>query len=171
MAMGWIGILMAAFSVGMQIGDALFNGPPKEKKGKARFGKALTTPDKFEKPMDAGGGAGGPLALGANRGTFFAGLAEQIGIGPQTNAAERTANATERTADGVEKIAAGFPKAGNFQAGMAGVGRQLAAEAGMSDREIHDAAEQTALNTKQTRDLLEKMIRERMLDANSVAFS
>lgn len=172
MAMGWIGILLAAFSVGMMIGDALFNGQPKEKKGKARFGKALTTPDKFEKPMDAGGGgAGGPLALGANRGTFFAGLAEQIGIGPQTSAAERTANATERTADGVEKIAAGFPQAGNFKAGMAGVGGQIGAGAGMGERELHDAAEQTALNTKQTRDLLEKMIRERMLDANSVAFS
>jgi TP901 family phage tail tape measure protein len=170
-AMGWIGILMTGFAVGMEIGHALFDRPEGGKNEKADFGKALTTPDQFQKPMDGGGGAGGPLALGANRGTFFAGLAEQIGIGPQTSAAERTANATERTADGVEKIAAGFPKAENLQAGMAGVGGQLAAEAGMSDREIHDAAEQTALNTKQTRDLLEKMIRERMLDANSVAFS
>ena len=170
MAMGWIGILLAAFSVGMMIGDALFNNPGGKKNEKADFGKALVTPDQFQKPMDGGGG-GGPVALGANRGTFFAGLAEQIGIGPQTAAAERTADATERTADGVEKLAAGFPKAGNFQAGMAGVGGRLAAEAGMSDREIHDAAEQTALNTKQTRDLLEKMIRERMFDANSVAFS
>ena len=170
MAMGWIGILMAAFSVGTMIGEALFRKPGADKNAKADFGKALVTPDQFQKPMDGGGGGGG-VALGANRGTFFAGLAEQIGIGPQTNAAERTANATERTADGVEKIAAGFPKAENLQAGMAGVGGQLAAEAGMSDREIHDAAEQTALHTKQTKELLEKMIRERMFDANSVAFS
>lgn len=168
--MGWIGILMTGFAVGMEIGHALFDRPEGGKDDKADFGKALVTPDKFQKPMDGGGG-GGPLALGANRGTFFAGLAEQIGIGPQTNAAERTANATERTADGVEKIAAGFPKAENLQAGMAGVGGQLAAEAGMGDREILNAAEETALNTKQTRDLLERMLRDRMFEANSVAFS
>ena len=182
-AFGWIATAVASLAGGLQaliviaagLGlGALFawltGGESKPAEKKADFGKALVTPDQFQKPMDGGGG-GGPVALGANRGTFFAGLAEQIGIGPQTTAAERTADATERTADGVEKIAAGFPKAGNFQAGMAGVGGQLAAEAGMSDREIHDAAEQTALNTKQTRDLLEKMIRERMFDANSVAFS
>jgi TP901 family phage tail tape measure protein len=168
--LGWIGILMTGFSVGMEIGHALFDRPDGGQNDKADFGKALVTPDKFQKPMDGGGG-GGPVALGANRGTFFAGLAEQIGIGPQTAAAERTADATERTADGVEKLAAGFPKAGNFQAGMAGVGGQLAAEAGMSDREILNAAEETALNTKQTNDLLTKMLRERMFGPVAVAFS
>jgi TP901 family phage tail tape measure protein len=183
-AFGWIAAAVGGLSFGLQalaaivVGSGigiliawLFGGEKKPAAKKPNFGKALTTPDKFEKPMDGGGGAGGPLALGANRGTFFAGLAEQIGIGPQTAAAERTADATERTADGVEKIAAGFPKAGNFQAGMAVIGGQIGAGAGMGERELHDAAEQTALNTKQTRDLLEKMIRERMLDANSVAFS
>lgn len=183
-AFGWIATAVAGLSGGLQalaviaagLGlGALFawltGGESKPAEKKADFGKALVTPDKFQKPMDGGGGGGGPVALGANRGTFFAGLAEQIGIGPQTAAAERTADATERTADGVEKLAAGFPKAGNFQAGMAGVGGQLAAEAGMSDREIQNAAEQTALNTKQTRDLLEKMLREKYFGDNSVAFS
>ena len=182
-AFGWIAAAVGSLAGGLQaliviaagLGlGALFawltGGESKPAEKKADFGKALTTPDKFQKPMDAGGGGGG-VALGANRGTFFAGLAEQIGIGPQTNAAERTANATERTADGVEKIAAGFPQAGNFQAGMAGVAGQVAAGGGMSDREILNAAEETALNTKQTNELLNKMLRERMFGPMSVAFS
>jgi TP901 family phage tail tape measure protein len=169
-ALGWIGIIMTSFAVGMEIGTALFGRPEGGEDEKADFGKALVTPDQFQKPMDGGGGGGG-VALGANRGTFFAGLAEQIGIGPQTNAAERTANATERTADGVEQIAAGFPKADNLRAGMAGVGGQIAAGGGMSDREILNAAEETALNTKQTNELLAKMLRERMFGPMSVAFS
>ena len=63
---------------------------------------AETTPDEFQKPM---GGPIGTGELGANRGTFFAAFARQMGIGPQTSAAERTAAATERTADAVEQIA------------------------------------------------------------------
>ena len=182
-AFGWIAAAVGGLSFGLQallviaaglgLGALvawLTGGEATPERQDAGFGRALVTPDRFEKPMQGAGG-GGPVALGANRGTFFAGLAEQIGIGPQTSAADRTANATERTADGVEKIAAGFPQAGNFQAGMAGVAGQVAAGGGMSDREILNAAEETALNTKQTNELLNKMLRERMFGPMSVAFS
>jgi TP901 family phage tail tape measure protein len=161
-------LVAAAFGVGAFVAWLTGAGTGTPAKGKARFGKALVTPDKFEKPMQGPGGGGG-LSLGANRGTFFASLADQIGIGPQTGAAERTANATERTAVGVEKLVANFPKAGDLQAGMAGVAGQVGMGVAPTDRDMVNAAEETALNTKRSVSLLEQLLRGPMAGTN-IAF-
>lgn len=117
--------------------------------------KALVNPEQFQKPMD--GRVGG--AIGANHGTFFGGVAEQIGIGPTLDAANRTANATERAADGIEDMLGQMRANPNdLQAGM-----QDAAAAGgavaPNGRDVIDAAEKTAMESKRTNDLLAQLVR------------
>lgn len=115
--------------------------------------KAAVTPEEFQEPM--GGKVSG--AIGASHGTFFGGVAEQLGIGPNLDAANRTANATERAADGIDDIAAQMRNPGDLQAGM----RQAAAAGGAvapNGRDTIDAAEKTALESKKTNDLLAKLV-------------
>jgi TP901 family phage tail tape measure protein len=183
-AFGWIAAAVGSLTLGLQallavaagagLGVLLAwltgAGTGTPAKGKARFGKALVTPDKFEKPMEGQAGGGG-LSLGANRGTFFASLADQIGIGPQTGAAERTANATERTAVGVERLAANFPKAGDLQAGMAGVAGKVGIGIAPTDRDMVNAVEKTAVATEKTASLLERLARAGGFGANGMAFA
>jgi hypothetical protein len=144
---------------------------------------AETTPDQFEKPM---GGPVGPGELGANRGTFFAAFARQMGIGPQTSAAERTAEATERTADAVEAMAGGraspdapnatqnvgglvLPTPGALQNGMRSVISGPSGGLASSDRDLVDATEETAVAAKRTNQLLQQLVN--MASNGGIAFA
>ena len=161
---GILGLIVAGFGIGTAIGRALFGvGAEAGAADPAANGqKARVTVPKDLEPMVGNAGAGG--GIGANRGTFVGGLAEQIGIGPSIDTASRTADATERTADGVEDLAGmmrdggGVPKAADLQAGMASAW-QGAGGIDPSRREMIDAAEKTAIESRRTNELLAALVR------------
>ena len=162
---GILGLIVAGFGIGTAIGRSLF-GIRGEGGGAAdpaaNGQKARVTVPKDLQPMN-GNGVGGPR-VGANHGTFMGGVAEQIGIGPSLDVATRTADAAERAADGIEDVAGmmrengGVPKAADLQAGMAAAW-QGAGGIDPSRREMIDAAEKTAIESRRTNELLSALVR------------
>jgi TP901 family phage tail tape measure protein len=161
---GVLGLILTGWQVGMAIGRSLFGmqGEATSTLDKQVDGgmAKVTVPQDLE-PMQGGQGGG----FGANHGTFMGGVAEQIGIGPSLDSSARTANATERAADGIEDMVgmmqdnrAVAPNAADLQAGMAAAW-QGAGGIDPSRRDMVDAAEKTALESKRTNELLAALVR------------
>jgi hypothetical protein len=114
-------------------------------------------------------GQGESVGMGKSVGTFNADVANRLGIGPETSAADATARNTSRTADATEELvrmqsgsggrppqptilpagASVIPPAENLQAGMARAGASATPTAPSNwDRDLLSVAERTALATE-----------------------
>ena len=123
--------------------------------------------DKFRDPLAAPGqrpiaSNGGRLGAGESIGTFAAGIASQLGVGPALTSAQETAANTGRTADGIEELVRAGRAIPNAEALQAGIRNGAPAVAGgvaaRSDRDLLSASERTALASEKTADLLRQML-------------
>jgi TP901 family phage tail tape measure protein len=161
---GILGLILAGWGIGTAIGRSLFGvrAEAADADAAANGQRARVTVPKDLEPMNGNGA--GAAGVGANHGTFMGGVAEQIGIGPSLDVATRTADAAERAADGIEDVAGmmrdngGVPKAADLQAGMAAAW-QGAGGIDPSRREMIDAAEKTAIESRRTNELLSALVR------------
>jgi hypothetical protein len=107
-------------------------------------------------------------AFGAVLSTFSAGIAEQIGIGPQIDAVQQTADNTKRAADGIDDLInmVDFGKGGiqtidpaGMQQAIAAIGDATATPLASDDKSMLSAAEQTAMASERQVQLLEQIAR------------
>jgi len=164
---GWIAGVVAAVG-GMMALSELASWEKSSNAIELANRRAVRSSDKGT-PLASGGVAASGSASGRGRlgegeviGTFAAGIASQLGVGPALTSAQETAANTGRIADGIEELVRTGRAIPNAEALQAGIQNGAPAVAGgvaaRSDRDLLSASERTALASEKTADFLRQML-------------